>query len=210
MRLDIEDNHHVGTVIEPRPLPEVRDLPFEPASPGFGWLRHYIRPAGVIQVLYAAFFGWLAFVEFGTGQFYTPALVFKGDHPEFYDYQWLITTTLCTLLAFTSLIGGYGLLGRRPWVRRWEVAYLGFVAVGVAAQTVWIQSDVPGYPSFFARSRPADFTALILFSLMFALPFVPCLFGVVSRRAGATILRAPAKKKPLSSFDGVSDQELDG
>jgi hypothetical protein len=207
MRLDIHDNDRPNPMTEPTAPPAVCDAAFRAASPGFGWLRHYTRPAGVIQMLYAAFFGWLAYVVFRSGRFYTPAYQFKGGYqPGSFDYQWLITTTLCTLLSVSGFIGGCALLARSPWARRWQVAYLGFIAVAVAAQMVFIQSDVPGSPTVFARGKPPDFTALILFSLMFALPFVPFLFRVPS----AARLRAPGKKKPASASLGVSDRDLDG
>jgi hypothetical protein len=207
MWLDLQDNDHTDAVTEPGALPEVRDLPFAAAAPGFGWLRHYVRPAGIIQVVYAAFFGWLAWLVFRSGQFHSPETFFKGHQPEIFDYQWLITTTLCTLLSFSGFISGCGLLGRRPWARRWEVAYLGFLAVGVAAQTVFIQSVARGSPTLFARGKPADFTALILFCLIFALPFVPFLFGVVG---GAAPLRGPRQKKPVIAPGGAWDRDLDG
>ena len=207
MRLDVQGNNHPGTLTEPKPLAEVRDPVLKAPSARFGWLRHYTRPAGVFQMLYAAFFGWLASVEFITDRFYTASFFFKGGYkPESFNYHWLITTTLCALLSFSGFIGAYGLLRLRPWVRRWELAYLAFLAVGLAAEMVWIQSDGPGTPNLFARTRPPDFTAPILFTLAFSLPFVPFLFGVAGGESDAAQLRTPGKDEPLSASDGVRDR----
>jgi hypothetical protein len=205
MRHDLQDNDHRDPVTERGVLPGVCAPTYRAASPGLGWMSFYSRVAGGIQMLYAAFFGWLALREFGPDGFYTPAFVFKGYHAEFYDWRCLIITTFCTLLSLCGFIGGYGLHGLRPWVRRWEVAYLGFLALGVAAETVWARSDIPGSPNYFARGRPADYTALVLFSLAFALPFLPLLVGVAGGRTSAMQLRPTGKKQAGSASDGVRE-----
>lgn len=119
MRLDVPDTDHPDTPTERGALLEVGGLASRAASPGFGWLRIYTRPAGVIQMLFAALFGWMACWSFRNGQFYYPETFFRDKVPEIfvhraarYDFEWLIFTTVCTLLSLTGFIAGYGLLGR--------------------------------------------------------------------------------------------------
>jgi hypothetical protein len=88
-----------------------------------GWMRTYARTVGVIQWLSAAFFGWMAYINFTVGQFYHPEFHFKDYYSRAYlDYGWLFFTTVFGLLSVSGFIGGCGLLKRRPWVRRWAAA----------------------------------------------------------------------------------------
>jgi hypothetical protein len=208
MRLDVPDIDHPDTPIERGALLEIGGLASRAVSPGFGWLRIYTRPAGVIQMLIAAYFGWMACWLFRNGQFYHPETFSRGKVEIFvhraarYDFEWLISTTVWTLLSLTGFIAGYGLLGRRPWARRWEVAYLGILSVVVAVEMVTLPYDI--------RRGARDFTDLVRVLLAFGLPFVPFLFGVVGGGTGATRVRTPGKKKPVSPSVGVHDRELDG
>jgi hypothetical protein len=125
-------------------------------------------------LLYALFFGWWAWGSFETGQFYHPEFRFKDCYsPEYLDYAWVISTAALALLFLSGLIGGCGLIGLRPWVRRWEIAYLGLLSVGVGDQVV---------KTLASDQWMLFLTPIALFTIFFALPFVPFLFGVVDGR----------------------------
>jgi hypothetical protein len=209
MRLDVQDIDHPGTATEPGALLEIGGPASRAVSPGFGWLRIYTRPAGVIQMLFAAYFGWMARWFLMNGQFYYPETHYRDKVPgifvhraERYDFEWLIFTTVWTLLSLTSFIAGCGLLGRRPWARRWEVVYLGILSVVVAVEVVKLPYNI--------RRDASDFTDLVRFLLVFGLPLVPFLFGVVGGSTDATRHQTSGKKKPVSTAVGVHDRELDG
>jgi hypothetical protein len=63
--------------------------------------------------------------------------------------------------------------------------------------------------AFDIRAGPREFTVLTLFSLAFALPYVPFLFGVVGGGNGATRLRTRAEKQPAREYDRVWERGLD-
>jgi hypothetical protein len=200
MQLDDQDNAHPDPVNETGTLIEVSVRASQAGSPCLGWMSLYSRLAGCIQWLYALVFGWYA-IDL-LSHCYHPEFRSKDIHdPAYLSLVEVFFGTICTLLSLSGFIGGYGLLGLQRWVRRWEIANLGVLSVGVTAVTVGMSLDV--------RSGPADFTALVLFSLAFALPYVPFLFGVVGGGTGATLLGAPGKKKPVSVSGGVRDRALD-
>jgi hypothetical protein len=177
---------------------EVGNLACQSDSPHFGWMRTYQRLVGGIQWLYAALFGWFTAHVYMTGRFYHPESYGKGFiDPEYLDYEWLIFTTALTLLSFSGLIGGYGLVRLRAWVRRWEVAYLIFLSAAATAVAVADLSK-PFWNSGYLTSR-------VLFFIAFALPYVPFLFWT-----GAIPLGVPGRKKPVSASGGLRDRELDG
>jgi hypothetical protein len=197
MGATILDRRH-ATIFDPRSRSASRGTDL-----GFRLMRLYSRLVGGIQFVYAGFFGWIAFDRWMSGRFYNPETFFKGGHLlAYYDFDWLIYTLIYALISLCGFIGAFGLLGLRPWARRWEVAYLGVLSLGVAVRTVELLIEM--------RSTSLDFTALGLFFLALALPSVPFLFGVVSGALGATPLYAPGKKMPVIEWDGVRDRELDG
>jgi hypothetical protein len=61
--------------------------------------------------------------------------------------------------------------------------------------------------AFDIRSGTREFTALVLFSVAFALPI---LVELVGGDASATVLRAPELKEPASTSGGLRDRALDG
>jgi hypothetical protein len=173
------------------------------ARDGGGWIMTYCHVAGIIQCFYAAFFGKMCSITFGDGQFYHPAFQGKGEHsPAYFDYSGLFFTTVFALLAVTGFIGGLGVLRLRPWVRRWEAAYLGVLLIGAAAAIVADMSR--GFRAF------EDFTPLMLFSVAFALPFLPFLCeDVVASMAKVARLRV-RRVEPVAASVGVRDAWLDG
>lgn len=131
-------------------------------------MRFYSRLAGCIQWIYALVFGKYA-IDF-LSHCYHPEFHSKDiNDPAHIDVFDLLFGTICALLSLSGLIGGYGLIRLRRWARHWETAYLGVLAVGVTIVAVIMSFDI--------RSGTAEFTALILFSLAFALPYVPFLRG---------------------------------
>ena len=147
-------------------------------------MRVYSRLAGFIQVLYAVVVGSLAFGELISlvhDIVHHGESIGKGSGPISPSPGDLLALTIFSLLSLTSFIGGYGLLRRRTWARRWEIAYLGSVSVAVAVTMVAMLSGV--------IRRPRDFDDLWMFMLIamaFALPYLPFLVtrwsGVVSHR----------------------------
>ena len=167
-------------------------------------MRAYTRTAGGIQWLYAGFVGWHALIAYSSGRFYHPDEYSKGFYPAHFDYRWLISITVFALLSATGFIGGYGLLRLRPWVRRWEVAYLSVLSVGVACIAI-------DYLLINVLWPLAELTYVVLVSMAIGLPYLPFLFGAVVGSVTETRLRqGPKKGDAVDASEGVSDRELDG
>ncbi len=105
-------------------------------------------------------------------------------------------------------------------MRRWEVAYLSILAVGMAGMEIadisyrmWLERHrAENPPDVFTVAdlatplwMPEYLISLALTFLVFALPYVPFLFWT-----GAIPDRVLGKKKPVSASGGVRDRELDG
>jgi hypothetical protein len=191
MRLDERNDAHPDPVGAMCTLPEVSGRASQIGPPCPGWLRTYTRLVGGIQCLYAVFFGWMAEGHYSGGRFYHEEDHFKGYSPAYFDYGWLIFTTNCALLFLSGLISGYGLLRLRPWVRRWEVAYLGILTLVVVVSVVGDWSR----PSWNSE----ELTYFVLFYILFGLFYVPFLFDRVIGVIGARPLGAPGKKKPAGA-----------
>jgi hypothetical protein len=112
-----------------------------------------------------------------------------------------IGTTLA-LLSLSGFVGGYGLLGLRRWVHRWEAAYVAVFSVGLAGITAVMALDT--------RCGPAYFIASFLLLVAFAVPYMPFLIEVAGNGSEAMRLRVPGKEKPVNVADGVADRALDG
>lgn len=124
--------------------------------------RIYSRTVGVIQVVYALFFGWIAMITLRLVIQQEGA--FKGVYFPPINLSHLCDGTIAALLFLLAFIGGCGLLGLQRWARRWEVAYLVLVSVlaaTAAASEAWIGREV-GH--------------IGLLSTVLALPYVPFLF----------------------------------
>lgn len=138
---------------------------------GSGWTNLYSRTVGGIQVLYASFFGWGALgclwwsaqqmVWIAREGFSFQGMRFKGSYIPSFNLENFAEGTVLALLSLCSLIGGYGLLRLRSWARRWEIAYL----ILVPLYSLW-------YLAIEVR-RGHDFGYIVLFSMAFALPYLP-------------------------------------
>ncbi len=150
-----------------------------------GWIRTYCHMAGIIQCFFAAFFGRMFFFFFGDGQFYHPASAGKGEtFPAYFDYRGLVYAVFVALLCITALFGGCSLVRLRPWVRRWEAAYLGVLVIGTADAIV---TDIPR-----GSLDPESLTTSMLFFVAFAWLYLPFLFrAVVDRMAEVGRLPCP-------------------
>jgi hypothetical protein len=178
-----------------------RESPVGPL--GFGWGRTYARTAGGIQWLYAALFGWMAFVNFMSGRFYNPEFYGKGSYsPAYLDFRWLFLTTVLGPLSVSAFISGCGLVGLRPWVRRWVAAYLGILLLVTAAEIV--------VDMHRGRLVPESLTASLLFSTASAVPSLPFLFGAVVDRMAEVARRRAREEEPVDESVGVWDRSLDG
>jgi hypothetical protein len=179
MQLLEQVNAHPDPVTETGTRVEVGDPACHPGSPRLGWMRSYSRVFGVVQMLYAVLFGYMVAISYMSGHFYHAEFHGKGDYtPEYLDFEWLISTTTVALLSFCSLIGGYGLVRLRPWVRRWEVVYLSVVLAAVVSSMVEDLSK-PVWNSDYLTTNIRLFVA-------FVLPYVPFLFRVAGDAAGAS------------------------
>ncbi len=167
-----------------------------------GWLKAYCRTVGVVQLVYAGFFGYVAYGELRFGQFYHPASHGKGDFPAYYDYEWLVRTPILVLISATGFLGGVGLLGLRRRVRGWEIAYLAVLFAYIAEISVEQYFHVP--------RRPGDFYELAVFIAAVALPFVPFVFGLVGSEAGATRRFMAGRKNAVIDHGGVGDRRWMG
>ncbi len=183
-------------------LGDTRESPGKSGSTAPGWLKAYCRTVGVVQLVYAGFFGCVAYGELRFGQFYHPASHGKGDFPAYYDYDWLVRTPFLVLISATGFFGGVGLLGLRRWVRRWEIAYLAVLFAYIA--TISVEQ------SFHVPHRPGDYNELAVFIAAVALPFVPFVFGLVGSETAATRRIMGGKKNAVIECGGVEDRALDG
>jgi hypothetical protein len=173
---------------------------FEAGAGWPGWMRVYSRTVGLIQWSYSLVFGYFAaeLLRFC----YHPQIHFKDVYQEPYlSLAELFFGMVIALLSLSGFIGGCGLLALKRWARAWEIAYLFILSIGVAAVTCAMAFDI--------RAGVRDFTVLGLFSLAFALPYVPFLFGNVVSGTGQTPRTAPGTKKPVSVYGGVGDPVLD-
>jgi hypothetical protein len=173
MRIDDKDTAHRAAVMEPGSPLESRELPSGATSHGLGWMRAYGRLAGCIQLLYAVVVGRLAYLGLSGlvhDIVHHGEMIGKGGGPISLHAGDLLAVTIVSLLCLTSFIGGCGLVGLRPWARRWEVAYLGVGGLVVAVTMVAMLSG--------AVRMPRDFDDLTMFALIavaFALPYLPFL-----------------------------------
>jgi hypothetical protein len=141
---------------------------------GFGLWSTYSRTAGGIQVLYASFFGWLAFpcLSWTVQQmswiaqngFSFKGEMLKGEYRPAIDMGNFAEGTILALLSLFGFIGGCGLLGLRSWARRWEIAYFIFASV----YSLWF--------IVVETRRGHDLGYLVLFYTILVLPYVPFLF----------------------------------
>jgi hypothetical protein len=134
----------------------------------------YSRAVGGIQVLYALCIGRFAFLflewivqrmsRIAQNGFSFEGEFLKDKYVPAIDVGNLGEGTILVLLSLSAFIGGCGLLGRRPWARRWEIPYLIFASVyAVGVFTV-------------ETRRGHDLGYIVLAYLVFALPYLPFLF----------------------------------
>jgi hypothetical protein len=200
MKLEYQDIADLEPVNATRTYFEAGGRASEGGSGWPGWMRVYSRTVGFIQWGYALVVGRYA-VEL-LRFCYHPEFGFKGGHEEAYlSLAELFYGTVFALLSLSGFIGGCGLLALKRWARPWEIAYLSVLSVGVAAVTCAMAFDI--------RSGARDFMVLALFSLAFALPYMPFLFAVVDGGTGPTRCRPPEEKTPIRGYGGVSDRALD-
>jgi hypothetical protein len=203
MRSDDEDDTRDVRVNEIRVLSAAVGKESPVGRPGLRWMRTCARPVGVIQWLNAAIFGWMTYITFNRGQFYNPEFHGKGLHsPAYWDFRWLFFTTIFGLLSVSGFISGCGLVGLRPWVRRWVAAYLGILSLATA---VLIVEDM-----LRARLAPESLRDLIVVATAFAFPSLPFLFGPVVDRMAEAARRPVRKEEPVGASVGVWDRSLDG
>jgi hypothetical protein len=204
MRSDDEDNTRHVRVNEIRVLSAAvgKESPLGPL--GLGWMRTCARTVGVIQWLNAAFFGWMTYIYITRGGFYHPEYYGKGVYsPAYLDFGWLFFTTVFGLLCVSGFISRCGLVGLRPWVRRWVATYLGIlllvtaVAIVVEMPRAWL---VPG----------GGLTALMLFATAFAVPSLPFLVEAIVDRMAEAARRPVRREEPVGASVGVWDRSLDG
>jgi hypothetical protein len=133
----------------------------------------YCRTVGGIQLLYASFFGWVAYdslwwsayqmVRIAQEGFTFQGKTLKGTYIEPFHLGNFERGMEVALLSLCSLIGGYGLLRLRPWTRRWEIAYLTVVLVFSLRD---LATEV---------RRGHDFGHLVLPTMALTLPYLPLL-----------------------------------
>lgn len=161
MPFDEGDNPYRAPVAEPGPQPVVRVSAPTPDTPAYRWARLYCRLFGSLQVGYALFFGWVAFLQLGhlfpnTRAFGTTQDIFN-----------LCAGALSTLLSGCCFVAGYSLVRLRHWVRRWEIIYL-----AVCATVLFISNS---YIFMYYKYGPDEFVPLALFSMPLVLPYLPFL-----------------------------------
>jgi hypothetical protein len=168
---------------------------------GSGWTNLYSRTVGGIQVLYASFFGWLAFpcLRWTTEQmiwvaqngFSFQGTTFKGVYLPALNLENLAEGTVLALLSLCCLIGGCGLLRLRSWARYWEIAYL----VVVAVYSLWVLAT--------AIRMGHDFGYIVLFSMAFTLPYLPLLLTSPSPQKVALFGKATGAKPVVDDLGGI-------
>jgi hypothetical protein len=182
------------------------DVPTFEKAFGYRWMRSYCHVVGVVQWFYVGLFGWIFYLVYWSGSFYHPAYDGHGkgssDHPAYYDYRWLIYSTATALLVIAGLLGGYGLLRLRRWVRWPELAYL-------VVLSAWLISDLVEF-----RFRPWEsaesLRALFLLYLAPGVPCVPLLSRAFITLACRPIPPPMPEKRPAEIRVGVWDASLDG
>ena len=175
------------------------DVPTFEKALGYRWIRSYCHVVGVVQWFYVGLFGWIFYLVYRSGSFYHPASHGKGsDHPAYYDYRWLIDSTATALLVIAGLLGGYGLLRLRRWVRWPELVYL-------VVLSAWLISNLVEFPF-----RLQDLRGLFLLYLAPGLPYVPLLSRAFVILACRPIPPPMPEKRPAEVPVGVWDAALDG
>jgi hypothetical protein len=137
-------------------------MPFDDEDTGFRLMTTYSRTVGAIQVLYAAGFGWIALDCLSSVVQHEGT--FKGVYIPPINLFNLAQGTMTALLSLSAFIGACGLLGLRPWARRWEIAYLFFGSISALA-VIAIETR-----------RGHDLGYIVLAYMIFALPYLPFLF----------------------------------
>jgi hypothetical protein len=182
------------------------DVPTFEKALGYRWIRSYCHVVGVVQWFYVGLFGWIFYLVYRSGSFYHPASHdhWKGssDHPASYDYHWLIAATATALLVITGLLGGYGLLRLRRWVRWPELVYL-------VVLSAWLISDLVMFPFRF-QVTAESLRGLFLLYLAPGLPYVPLLSRAFVRLACRPAPPPMPEKRPAEVPIGVWDAALDG
>jgi hypothetical protein len=193
MQLDFQDVERCELVNETGTRVEVAAGASEPSLASTGWMRVYWRLVGCVQWAYATYFGWWA--VYLLRFCYHPELYGKGFHSAAYlSLVELFFGTIGAILSLTGLIGGLGLVVLKGWARRWEIAYLSFLAVGVAGFTAGTALDI--------RFGADDFTVFALLSLAFGLPYAPILFVPPGRRSQGA---QPPERVTHSTWDRSLD-----
>jgi hypothetical protein len=148
-------------------------MPFFDEDTSFRLMSIYSRTVGGIQMLYASFFGWIAFdcLSWTVQQmswiaqngFSFKGRTFKGEYVPAIDIGNFAEGAILALLSLSGFIGGCGLLGLRPWARQWEIAYLIFAFV------YWLAGIA------IATRRGHDIGYDVLAYMILALPYLPFL-----------------------------------
>lgn len=159
-----------------------------------GLLRVYSRTVGIIQVLYALFFGWIAFAT--LRMVLQTEGTFKGVYFPAVDLVRLCEGAIPTLLFVLAFVAGCGLLALRSWARGWEIAYLLVVGV-ISAATAASEAR-----------RGQDVGYIGLFFILLSLPYLPFLFTSPLPRdeRGVSDVTASASV-PTDGICGGSDTE---
>jgi hypothetical protein len=176
-------------------------MPFDDEDTGFGLMSTYSRTVGGIQVLYASFFGWIAFpcLRWTVQQmswiaqngFSFKGKILKGEYVAAIDMGNSAEGTILALLSLFGFIGGWGLLGLRPWARRWEIAYLIFASVYSLA-VIAIEAR-----------RGHDLGYIVLASMIFALPYLPFLFISPPPHKVPLVGKVTRAKPVVDDLDGI-------
>lgn len=166
----------------------------------------YSRTVGGIQLLYASFFGWIAFdslwwsanemVRVAQEGFTFEGRILKGKTLEgtyipAFDLENFALGMEFALLSLCSLIGGYGLLRLRPWTRRWEIAYLTFILVFSLRDIV---TEV---------RRGHDFGHNVVPTMALTLPYLPLLLISPPPHKPPSSGKANGAKLVVDDLDGI-------
>jgi hypothetical protein len=144
------------------------------SAPVWGLARVYCRCVGLIQWIYAAFFGFWACAVFGDVYYHltiTPGKFKDAVWAPYLDTYELAIGILFTLLCICCVFGGGCLILLRPAARRWEIVYLAFFIVmfvtltGFDVRTLMV-------PKTVSEELWVNFR----FFLSFTLPYLPFLF----------------------------------
>jgi hypothetical protein len=95
------------------------------------------------------------------------------------------------LVSLSGFIGGCGLLGLRPWARRWEIAYLIFVWVlSVAVAAIETRSD-------------HDIGYIVLIYMILSLPYLPFHFISPPPYKVPLVGKVTRAKPVVDDLDGI-------